>query len=63
MTKAKKILLFFILVITLIAGNVLYWITIDIQQTGYDKIKNKIELNLYEKCSIYSLNLCICAFG
>ena len=63
MTKAKKILLSFILIITLIAGNVIYWITSDIQQKCYDKIKNKIELNLYEKCSIYSLNLCICAFG
>ena len=63
MTKAKKILLSFILVITLIAGNVIYWITSDIQLKCYEKIKNKIELNLYEKCSIYSLNLCICAFG
>ena len=63
MTFKKQIIISFILAITIIAGNVIYWITSDIQQKCYDKIKNKTELNLYEKCSIYSLNLCICAFG
>lgn len=41
----------------------IYWITSDIQQECYNKVKNKIELNLYEKCSVYSLHLGICTFS
>ena len=63
MTIAKKILIFLLTTIILIAGNVVLWVTSDIQQRCYNKIENKIELNLYEKCSVYSLNLCICTFG
>ena len=64
MKKTKKIILISVAVlITLIAVNVVYWITSDIQQQCYKKIKSGQELNLYEKSSIYSINLCICAFG
>ena len=59
----KRIIIALIVLITLIAGNVVYWITSDIQQQCYTKIKRGEELNLYEKASIYSINLCICAFG
>lgn len=59
----KIIIITLISIITLIACNVLYWVTSDIQQECYNKLQNKQELNLYEKCSIYSINLCICAFG
>ena len=41
----------------------LYWVTSDIQQECYLRVKKGEDLNLYEKCSIYSINLCICAFG
>ena len=47
----------------LIASNVVYWVTSDIQQECYLRVKKGGDLNLYEKCSIYSINLCICAFG
>ena len=64
MKKTKKTILISVaVIITLIAGNVVYWITSDIQQQCYKKIKSGQELNLYEKSSIYSINLCICAFG
>ena len=64
MKKTKKTILISVaVIITLIAANVVYWITSDIQQQCYKKIKSGQELNLYEKSSIYSLNLCICAFG
>ena len=64
MKKTKKTILISVAVlITLIAANVVYWITSDIQQQCYKKIKSGQELNLYEKSSIYSINLCICAFG
>ena len=64
MKKTKKTILISVAaIITLIAANVVYWITSDIQQQCYKKIKSGQELNLYEKSSIYSINLCICAFG
>lgn len=63
MITTKKIWITFLLVIALIAGNVLYWVTSDIQQKCYLKIKQGNELNFYEKSSIYSINLCMCAFG
>ena len=64
MKKTKKTILISVaVVITLIAANVVYWITSDIQQQCYKKIKSGQELSLYEKSSIYSINLCICAFG
>ena len=59
----KKVLIALVVLITLIAANVVYWITSDIQQRCYMKIKQGGDLNLYEKSSIYSINLCICAFG
>ena len=59
----KKIIIALVVLITLIAANVVYWITSDIQQRCYMKITSGQELNLYEKSSIYSLNLCICALG
>lgn len=59
----KKVIITLIVLITLIAANVVYWITSDIQQECYTKIKRGEELNLYEKSSIYTINLCICAFG
>ena len=59
----KKFAITLIIVISLIAGNVLYWILSDIQQECYYKIRNNTELNFYEKSSIYSINLCICTFG
>ena len=63
MITAKKIWITFLLIIVLIASNVLYWVTSDIQQKCYLKIKQGNELNFYEKSSIYSINLCMCAFG
>ena len=64
MSKKIKTIIFSILVVLfLCASNVLYWTLSDIQQECYLKIKQGNELNLYEKCSIYSINLCICAFG
>ena len=59
----RKILIGFLIVIVLIASNVVYWVTSDIQQECYLRVKKGGDLNLYEKCSIYSINLCICAFG
>lgn len=59
----KKVIITLIVLITIIAANVVYWITSDIQQQCYTKIKRGEELNLYEKSSIYTINLCICAFG
>lgn len=59
----RKIIIAIILVFALIGGNVLYWVTSDIQQECYKKIKNKTELNLYEKCSIYAIHLSTCIFG
>lgn len=47
----------------LISINTLYWVFSDIQQKCYNKIKPGIELNLYEKISIYSINLGMCTFG
>lgn len=59
----RKILIGFLVVILLVASNVVYWVTSDIQQECYLRVKKGEDLNLYEKCSIYSINLCICAFG
>ncbi len=59
----KKILIALLIVISAIAVNVVYWITSDIQQECYKKIKSGKDLNFYEKSSIYTMNLCICAFG
>lgn len=59
----KKILIALLIVISVIAANVVYWITSDIQQECYKKIKSGEDLNFYEKSSIYTMNLCICAFG
>lgn len=59
----KKILITLLVITSLFATNVLYWTLSDVQQECYLKIKNNKELNFYEKASIYSLNLCICAFG
>ena len=59
----KKILIAFLAPIVLFGGNVVYWITSDIQQQCFTKIKKGGELNFYEKSSIYSINLCICALG
>ena len=59
----KKILITLLVITGLFATNVLYWTLSDVQQECYLKIKNNKELNFYEKASIYSLNLCICAFG
>ena len=63
----KKVIITFVITLVLLiiifAGNVLYWITSDIQQQCFTKIKRGGELNFYEKSSIYSINLCICAFG
>ena len=59
----KKVLIALLIVISAIAANVVYWITSDIQQECYKKIKSGEDLNFYEKSSIYTMNLCICAFG
>ena len=59
----KKILIALLIVISAIAVNVVYWITSDIQQECYKKIKSGKDLNFYETSSIYTMNLCICAFG
>lgn len=59
----KKILIALLIVISAIAANVVYWITSDIQQECYKKIKSGEDLNFYEKSSVYTMNLCICAFG
>ena len=64
MKKTRKTILISVAVIIgLVAANVVYWITSDIQQECYQKIRSGKELNLYEKSSIYTINLCICAFG
>ena len=59
----RIILIGFLVVSVLIASNVVYWVTSDIQQECYLRVKKGGDLNLYEKCSLYSINLCICAFG
>ena len=35
----------------------------DIQQDCYLRVKKGGDLNLYEKCSMYSINICICILG
>lgn len=51
----------------LLAGVIIngtYWLLSDIQMDCYNKVYNqKQDLNLYEKCSIYSIHLGICCFG
>ena len=62
----KKIKIFVVVtsaVLLLFASNVLYWTLSDIQQECYLKLKEHKELTLYEKASVYSINLCICVFG
>ena len=59
----KKIIISLLFLIAVNAANVVYWTTGNIQQECYEKIKSGQDLNLYEKSSIYSINLCICTFG
>jgi hypothetical protein len=59
----KKIIIALATFLVVFTANVLYWTLSDIQQDCFIRIKNGAELNLYEKFSIYSINLCICAFG
>lgn len=42
--------------------NQSYWLLSDIQQQTYDKLQHE-KLNLYEKSSIYSIHLSMCALG
>ena len=52
----------FAVLLTIVLINGTYWLLSDIQQKTYEKSKTT-NLNLYEKCSIYSLHLGICTFG
>jgi hypothetical protein len=52
----------FAILLAVILVNGTYWLLSDIQQKTYDKSKTT-ELNLYEKCSVYSLHKGICTFG
>ena len=60
---AKKIGIGILVVILLFASNVAYWVLSDIQQDCYLRVKKGGDLNLYEKCSMYSINICICTLG
>ena len=60
---AKKIGIGILIVILLFASNVAYWVLSDIQQDCYLRVKKGGDLNLYEKCSMYSINICICTLG
>lgn len=60
MKIAKKIGIGILVVILLFASNVAYWVLSDIQQDCYLRVKKGGDLNLYEKCSMYSINICIC---
>jgi hypothetical protein len=63
----KKIFICLLCLLGLIIGNGTYWVFSDVQQRCYQKVKKANyapnALNLYEKCSIYSMNLAICLFG
>ena len=51
----------------IIFANGAYWVFSDIQQRCYSKVQqadfSKDALSTYEKCSMYTINLAICAFG
>ena len=61
--RRKKIIITLTAIVLLFTANVLYWAISDVQQECYIKIRSGKELNLYEKSSIYSINLCICVLG
>ena len=63
MKIAKKIGIGILVVILLFASNVAYWVLSDVQQECYLRVKKGGDLNLYEKCSMYSINMCICILG
>ena len=63
MKTSKKILIGIFVVILLFASNVAYWVLSDVQQECYLRVKKGGDLNLYEKCSMYSINMCICILG
>ena len=64
----KRTILIIVCSLTLIIfANGAYWVFSDIQQCCYAKVQqadfSKDALNTYEKCSMYTINLAICAFG
>lgn len=68
MNKIKRTILIVICSLALIIFvNGLYWAFSDIQQRCYTKVQktgySKDALNMYEKCSMYTINLAICVFG
>ena len=63
MKTSKKISIGILVIILLFASNVAYWVLSDVQQECYLRVKKGEDLNLYEKCSMYSINICICTLG
>lgn len=52
-----------LVVVVLVLVNGTYWLLSDIQVKTYAKVLRGEELNLYEKCSVYSIHVGICTFG
>jgi hypothetical protein len=59
----KYIVEIMIIVIIFTIINLFYWTTSDRQQQCVAKLENNKELNLYEKCSIYSIHVAIFTIG
>ena len=58
----KKILLSFLLLLTIIFANGCFYVFIG-QDKSMKKLRNGKELNLYEKCSIYSMHVGLWTLG
>lgn len=59
-----KVGVFFLIVIILFNIHLGYWLLSDRQDRCYDKVYHEnVDLNLYEKVSIYSIHLGICFYG
>lgn len=66
--KVKRTILIAICsLVVVVFVNGTYWVFSDIQQRCYAKVQqadfSKDALSTYEKCSMYTINLAICAFG
>jgi len=60
----KYSLAILILLFVAVIANGTYWLLSDIQMDCYNKVYHeKQDLNLYEKCSVYSLHVGICCVG